>query len=245
MSFLFNSYITMIELLKENAYEIINYTEYKKFDKCVILRHDIDMDLNQALVMADLEYKLGISSTYFLLMSGDLYNLLSKNNRKIIEEIRKMGHSIGLHFDESVYSDGTDSVAQITKNIKKEVNAMSELLGINIKCFSYHRPARETIQSNVEMEGLINVYGKKFFQYFKYLSDSRMHWREPVLEIIKSGQYKKLHILTHPFWYHEDRISMKDIIYNYVCNANMERYNNLKANITSLEDVIKDTEIMR
>ena len=38
--------------------------------------------------------------------------------------------------------------------------------------------------------GMINGYGKVYFKEFKYLSDSRRWWREPVEEIIESGQYK-------------------------------------------------------
>ena len=53
---------------------------------------------------------------------------------------------------------------------------------------------------------MINSYGQTFFHDFKYLSDSRRRWREPVEEIIRSGTYDRLHILTHAFWYHKQRI---------------------------------------
>lgn len=240
MSFMFDDYSAMIELLRNNSYKIINYIEYGGYDKCVILRHDIDMDLNQALTAANLEFELGISSTYFLLLSGDLYNLFSKKSRKMVKEIEKLGHAIGLHFDESVYLEDMGNTDRIIKNIKKEAKIMSELLERDIKCFSYHRPSQTVLQANIEIEGLVNVYGKVFFHDFKYLSDSRMHWREPVSDIIKSGRYKKLHILTHPFWYHANRMEMKDIIFNYVSKGNIDRYNNMKDNITNLEDVLKD-----
>src|SRR6266487_6335764 len=45
----------------------------------LILRHDVDFSPEAALRMAQLEFKLGIRATYFLLFSSPSYNLLSES----------------------------------------------------------------------------------------------------------------------------------------------------------------------
>ncbi len=79
----------------------------------------------------------------------------------------------------------------------------------------------------------------------KYVSDSRMNWRENILEIIHSNQYKKLHVLTHPFWYstHDERIEEK--IGAFLQNAIVERYDHLNDNLTELHQIIEKREILQ
>ena len=76
------------------------------------------------------------------------------------------------------------------------------------ECNSYHeedivilRHDKMMLENEVSFPSMINSYSSKFFKEFKYLSDSRMHWRENVEAVIKSHDYHRLHILTHAFWY--------------------------------------------
>ena len=106
-----------------------------------------------------------------------------------------------------------------------------------------HRPSKEILESNLKMTGIINSYGKTYFNEFKYLSDSRRRWREPVEEIVASEQYDKLHILTHAFWYNETEKSLHDSLLDFIKLANMERYLTQKDNLTDLESVVAKEEI--
>jgi hypothetical protein len=58
-----------------------------------------------------------------------------------------------------------------------------------------------------------------------------MNWREDVLSIVESRVYDKLHILTHPFWYNEIELSMKDILERFLSRK-------LGQNIRALEEII-------
>ena len=91
---------------------------------------------------------------------------------------------------------------------------------------------------------MINSYGQKFFKEFKYLSDSRRRWREPVEHIIEAQEYDRLHILTHPFWYNMTDRSLHDSIFEFVNNANRSRYNFLQSNFTDLESVMLSGEVL-
>ncbi len=90
---------------------------------------------------------------------------------------------------------------------------------------------------------MINSYGKTFFNDFKYLSDSRRRWREPVLDIINSGQYDRLHILTHAIWYNDIEMDIHNTIKDFVTSANQERYYQEKENIKDIESILDISEI--
>lgn len=67
MEFTYKAYMNMLDLVKEKGYIFCNYTNYKQFDKAVILRHDIDFSLEKAIEFARLEYNKDIRSTYFII----------------------------------------------------------------------------------------------------------------------------------------------------------------------------------
>jgi len=106
-----------------------------------------------------------------------------------------------------------------------------------------HRPSKETLEANYTIPGMINSYGKEFFNDFKYLSDSRRIWREPVLDIIDSQAYERLHILTHAFWYKDQEESIDDTIRNFIFHANEDRYFQVADNIRDINSIMSEGEL--
>lgn len=242
MEFTYTAYTELISLLRKNNYEICGYSNHADHSKCVILRHDVDYCLEKALSLAVLENSLDVSATYFILLSSDFYNVASQRDRDIICNIAKLGHSIGLHFDETAY-DLSGSDAGFEEMVEKERMILSNLLDLEVGAVSMHRPSKETLTADYKFKNAVNSYSGLFFKEFKYLSDSRSHWREPVLNIIKSNQYDRLHILVHSFWYSENGITAREAIRDYVNCANKERYLQLKGNIRDLNEFMKDVDV--
>lgn len=242
MDFTYSGYCKLIEQLRKQGYRITNYYEYEKFPRCVILRHDIDTSLPQALAMAEFEASLGVRSTYFALLRTDFYNPASATSQAMLQRIHELGHEIGLHFDEEAYPNRTP--AELSAEITNEANILAHLCGFPIRSVSMHRPSKVILEADLEIPGLINSYGKTFFHDFKYLSDSRHRWREPVEEIIESGKYDRLHILTHPFWYHADDESIDMAVKQFILSANRERYAQMMDNITDLPSIMKREEVL-
>ena len=118
-------------------------------------------------------------------------------------------------------------------------------VGRSIKVVSMHRPSKEVLSANLSFDDVINSYGFPFFNDFKYLSDSRRTWREPVEEIIRNCKYDRLHILTHPFWYNNYEFNIHDTVKCFVNSACLDRYRLLSDNITDLQSIMKDDEIKR
>lgn len=109
---------------------------------------------------------------------------------------------------------------------------------------SMHRPSKNILDADLKIPGIINSYGQILFKEFKYLSDSRRRWREPVDEIIASKEYNRLHILTHAFWYNNEEIDIHDSVSGFVNNGNLERYQWMESNITDISSIMKKTEII-
>lgn len=241
MEFTYEAYSRMIERLRKENYNICPYQETYSADKVCILRHDVDTSLESALKFAQLEKKLGVSSTYFVLIRSDFYNPFSKKNSVIINKISELGHDIGLHFDEK-YCESIQN-KNIPDIIAEEAESMNRLLGITVKSVSMHRPSKSTLDADYKIPGLVNSYSQKFFREFKYVSDSRRNWREDVEQIIVSEQYPQLHILTHPIWYREQEQSTRQALLDFICRGNMERYRTLTGEFTRLEEFITEEDI--
>ena len=71
MEFTYKAYSKLLELLRAHHYSFCNYQNYRDFDRCVIMRHDIDYNIEQAVRLAQAEADFGIQSTYFVLLSSD------------------------------------------------------------------------------------------------------------------------------------------------------------------------------
>ena len=241
MKFSLDSYKDMIGLLKAHGYEICNYHTWNSTKRCAILRHDIDYSVEKSLELAQLEASLGVQSTYFVLLTSDFYNVASAKNLKILQEMHRLGHDIGLHFDEKSYAETT--VEDTVERIVREKTILSDILGTPVSCVSMHRPSKATLEANLKIPGMVNSYGEIFFHDFKYLSDSRRHWREPVLDIIRSELYDRLHILTHAFWYQENDESIHTTVKEFLLSALPQRYDQLRDNIKDLESIIQRSEV--
>ena len=245
MIFTYDSYANLILILKKNGYNCTSYYNWDKFDKSVILRHDIDTSIEKAYKFAKLEESIGVKSTYFVLLTSNLYNPFTQKNLDFLKGILAAGHDIGLHFDEMAYPEIVGKSEKVIYQIQKESKQLSENLEIAVKTVSFHRPSKEILNENIEIPGLINSYGKVFFRELKYVSDSRRCWREPVIDIINKKQYNHIHILTHAFWYNDDDISAHDVVTKYVNEANMERYRCMCENISNFTEMMSSDEIIQ
>lgn len=247
MEFTYTAYRALLDLLRQGYYTFTDYHAYQAHPRCVILRHDIDNSLPQAQRLAELEAEEGVKSTWFVLLRTDFYNPASAAAQKSLRRIRELGHEIGLHFDEMAYAGaggiGTYASSSTEELILREAGILADICGCPITTVSMHRPSKATLEADLKIPGMVNSYGQTFFHDFKYLSDSRRRWREPVDEIIRGGEYDRLHILTHAFWYHEQERDITESVGAFVRSANAERYEQMMENITDLPSILPKEEI--
>lgn len=249
MEFTYHAYSELIRMLQDNGYDFIGYDNIDSNRKSVVLRHDIDISIDKALEIANIEHELGVSSTFFLLYYTDFYCIASNDTRRKLNTIVSLGHTIGLHFDEALYDfDSLDDNVwkeSMNKAIINEAKQLENLLNVKVNSVSIHRPSDRTLQADLHVDGLVNTYGNKYFnQEFKYISDSRMKWHEDVKKIIAQEKYDKLQILTHPIWYNEKEKTLESILMEFINEGCISRYHSLDANFSRLDEAICECNVL-
>jgi hypothetical protein len=141
----------------------------------LFLRHDVDLSLPAALTMARLEHARGASATYFLMTESVFYNLSSSEGRAALDELRSLGHAVGLHavHPRLQRDDRFDPVV------------------------AWHNPDPDYVFEPVD--GAVNVMEPPWFTQGRYRSDSNQHWREGCPhDELRAGAFDWLQLLVHP-----------------------------------------------
>lgn len=206
-------------------FTFIGYTDYKESSPFVIWRHDIDFNPYYALQLAKIEQEEGIKATYFILLHSNLYNLLSVNNKKIINQIIELGHTIGLHFDSSFYNISTEEDLEQFLLFEKEI--LEKTFQVPMESFSFHINTPFTMQCEKYIyAGMVNAYATYFKNEMEYCSDSYGYWRfRRLKDVLTQTKDKNLHILTHPEWWQETVKSPKQRLHDCVTKQADEMMN--------------------
>jgi hypothetical protein len=182
----------------------------------IVLRHDIDLDLEKALEMAKMEFKHGIKATYMVMVNCPFYSLEDTQSKKILDNITEMGHEIALHFDSKRDINLYESTKEndLMTNLEFAISKLEQAISSKVFSISFHRPAPEIINGPLLVNKRINAYAKELMGW--YLSDSKGSWREgnPVPKI-KKPKKKLLQLLVHPFWWEEKHESAFDRLQDF------------------------------
>lgn len=141
----------------------------------LLLRHDVDLSLDAALKVAELEAESGVASTYFLMTQSVFYNLASPEGLRALNRLRELGHRVGLH---AVWPG-----AELDERFDPVV--------------AWHNPNPDYMSEQID--GLVNVMQPPYFDPAHYRSDSNQRWRHgcPHLQL-ERGEFEWLQLLTHP-----------------------------------------------
>ena len=141
----------------------------------VLLRHDVDLSLDAALRLAELEAEAGARATYFLMTGSVFYNLASPEGERALARLRELGHRVGLH---AVYP-------------RVDLDRRFD------RVLAWHNPDPEYMSAPVD--GALNVMQPPWFDRESYRSDSNQHWRSGCPhEELRAGAFPWLQLLTHP-----------------------------------------------
>lgn len=166
----------------------------------VILRHDVDLDINAAYAMAQIERQCGIRSSFFVLTTSEFYNVLSPENRQMLAEMASWGFEIGLHFDPTIHGDvGHDEMKQ---KVDEEASIVQSVTGQRVESVSLHNPS---VTGQYPLYGgYRNAYDPRIFNPGCYLSDSRMHFSSDVFQFVEKARTRVVQLLLHPLHYSPD-----------------------------------------
>jgi len=170
----------------------------------VLLRHDVDLSLDAALELAELEAELGAPATYFLMTESVFYNLASRQGEAALARLRALGHRVGLHpvWPRVELDERFDAVV------------------------AWHNPDPEYMREAVE--GAVNVMEPPWADVYR--SDSNRHWRQGCPhEELAAGAFDRLQLLTHPeIWVYEGS-TMRETMLSLLAAERERRLEQLRA----------------
>jgi hypothetical protein len=141
----------------------------------LLLRHDVDLSLEAAVTLAELEASVGVFSTWFLMTRSDFYNLDSPSGLAATSRLRALGgriahHAVWPHLD-------------LDERFEPVV--------------AWHNP--ELAYMSAPLEGAENVMAASWFDPARYRSDSNRHWRAGCPHAaLAAGEFEWLQLLIHP-----------------------------------------------
>jgi peptidoglycan/xylan/chitin deacetylase (PgdA/CDA1 family) len=169
----------------------------------VALRHDVDLSLEAALEMARIEADLGVTATYFVMLSSPLYNPLSPRGRETIRRIEGLGHEVGVHVSTHAYPelDRRPPLAAVEARVAEERAALSGLVDSLSPAVSFHIPPDWLLGAS--FSGVRSTYAPDYFEDPTYVADSSQRWRGDPPQLSADGD--AVQVLTHPgLWAEED-----------------------------------------
>lgn len=253
MKFTYLYYKALLELLSSMDYHFCDYSNYNDWRRSVIIAHNVDFSLDYALKMAEIEHSENVRSMWFLNIRSDFYNLGTKSGQAAVNQLLKLKHKIGLHFDASAYYgltynrgafyNSSEVYEKLIDAVIDECNVLSSFMGGGIRTFSLHNATRELIKMDLKVPGVFNASGKDFLKKVKYVTDNNRRWRDPILEYVRTEKFEKLHIMMHPFWYREKSENISKSLVKFVNSAGRERYACLGECVPNIESVLPAEDV--
>jgi len=167
-------YAEILEAAKTGGYRFARFEKSPERGD-LFLRHDVDLSLDAALTMAELEAEHDARATYLLMTESVFYNLASSEGVEAIARLRELGHWVGLHavYPNAALDDRFDPVV------------------------AWHNPSAEYMSEAIP--AAVNVYAEPWFSQATYRSDSNQHWRAGCPhEELRAGGFPFLQMLVHP-----------------------------------------------
>ncbi|MDD4440122.1 MAG: hypothetical protein PHS04_19120 [Tissierellia bacterium] len=240
--FTYKKYVEIIIDILSKGYKIQDFSQPYSLCGNLYLRHDVDCDPVKALQLANCEKENNFFSTYFFQVDSDFYNLLSKENQKILHLISNMGHHIGLH----ISPDHSKDSKELSLYIKKTYVYIKNL---GLPCdpiFSFHRPGSFAGWEKITIPDFINVYSDNYFSNITYVSDSnrRRFWETSLLDLHKYKEPRSIQLLTHPIWWNEEELSSLEISVLLKNRSFYHLQKSLKENIKLYKKIYQDFDDM-
>jgi hypothetical protein len=199
--FTIEGYRSLITAFLAKGYRTVGYSDFQPKRGALLLRHDVDYSLEHAVRMAEVNADLGVSATFFVLVTGEQYNLASAQGRKALAKIVDAGQWIGLHFDATAYDAGGD----IDEPARRECVMLASFSGRPVEAISFHRPVKSLHGLKGPIASRPHAYEPRFFSDIEYCSDSRgaFHYGSP-LEREAFRETAPFQLVLHPIWWMRD-----------------------------------------
>lgn len=179
MDFTLKKYQSLLQALLNSGYNFETLSQFlehtrNKSKKTIILRHDVDRLPSNAFQIAQLEYKLGIKSSYYFRM------ILQVFKPGIINHITKLNHEIGYHYEDLTLSKG--DIDKAYSSFKHHLEKLRTIYPVKTICM--HGSPRSKWDSKKIWEKYdyrdLGIIGEPYFDInfddVFYLTDTGRRW---------------------------------------------------------------------
>lgn len=211
LNFELAAYEDILKTALSSSYRFLPYDRIQSegCELSCLLRHDLDSELLGCGPMLDIERRLGVQATYFVMTRSTAYNPFSVEGRSMVRRILDEGHALGLHFMGELCEGEEPSV--IAAKVRREVNWLEDEFSTGIRAVSFHQPSRAVLDGQLRIPNLVNTYNRSQMGAYFYVSDTNMQWRhEHPLEIFERRLYPRLQLLIHPIWWTSSSRASRD-----------------------------------
>ena len=210
-AFALDHYRELLEAAKAGGYRFGGFDRPPRPGD-LIIRHDVDLSLDAAVRMAEVEAEAGAWSTWFLMTRSVFYNLDSSEGERAIARLRELGGRIGHHA------------------VWPRIDLPDERFEPVV---AWHNPDRHYLTAPLD-GGLVNAMGAPFYDAPYFRTDSNQHWRHrgrtdrcPHAQL-ERGELRWLHLLIHPeIWVFEGE-TMRETMESFLDAERQARYRQLR-----------------
>ncbi|TAN66055.1 MAG: hypothetical protein EPN20_07340 [Magnetospirillum sp.] len=181
----------------------------------IILRHDVDLDVEPALRFAHREAAAGLRASFFFLTTAETYNVSGANCRAMLREIDHLGMEVGLHFDPTIH--GGIGPEEMEAAARREAAILEDIIGREVRSISLHNPSISGLYPL--FPGWRNAYDPAIFSPDRYLSDSRMTFQSDPASFFADAAHQTYQLLLHPLHYSNDGVGYPTPMTDYVIRS--------------------------
>lgn len=208
MKFTYDAYRAFLARRQADGYDFRGFHDDPPLrdDPVMLLRHDVDLDLDRAVDLAKVEHAANVQATYFILVTSPFFNVNAVYHRARVRALADLGHWIGLHYD------WTDPEAG---EVDELADYLDSVAGVEVRAVSFHKPASNLVGADAGLTApLPHAYQPEFVNEIEYCSDSTGAWRYGPPDARPPGA---MQLLTHPEWWADkqfltSRHRMRDLL---------------------------------
>jgi hypothetical protein len=185
--FTFEAYAELLDVLDRFGYEPLTVRSYLRRadvglpERFVVVRHDVDRKVENALRMARLETAHGVATTYYFRMPATFEPAL-------VRRVAALGHEVGYHYEDLDETDGDVTAAR--RRFAENLRRFRSVSDVDTVCM-HGNPL--TPHDNRDMwtgpddfaahDLLGEAYLSMDFEDVTYFSDTGRTWRDGPLKV--------------------------------------------------------------
>jgi hypothetical protein len=200
-----SAYRDLLRAFHSAGYRSASFDAVAPREPQLLLRHDVDLSLEEAHKIAEIDAAEDWRATVFVLIASEFYNVFTHAGRTAVLDIMRLGHEIGLHFDGSVYNDGAppaEFTPELEAAARRECDMLENLIGVPVRTLSFHRPRRSPwiLGRPGRFADRLQAYAPEFFADIAYVADSAGSWSEGhPLDHPAFHQRRAMQATMHPY----------------------------------------------